>query len=349
MNGTRTILLMLHLLGAILQGDAWADEERWVTFAGDTLGESPGRGRHVVLVAGDEEYRSEETLPQLARILSQHHGFKCTVLFSQTDGEIDPDNRGNIPGLALIADADLLVLFLRFRRLPDEDMAHIVRHVELGKPLIGIRTATHAFNYEGESTSPHASWSWTSKEWPGGFGRQILGETWVRHHGHHGQESTRGIVRAGAESHPIMRGVVDVWGPTDVYGIRDLPADATIILEGSVRAGMTPKAPAVEGAKNQPRIPVLWTRERPLADGQGAQRIVCSTMGAAADFASAGLRRALVNSCYWAMGLEKHIDPSLSVDLVGEFKPTMFGFGGFVRGVRPADHAWPRPTAPSSE
>ena len=208
-------------------------------------GEGPGRGLNIVLVAGDEEYRSEEALPQLARILSVHHGFRSSVLFSQNDqGEIDPDNRQNIPGLHLIADADLVVLFLRFRRLSDKDMAYIVKYVESGKPLLGLRTSTHAFAYEDESTSLYASWSWNNSKWPGGFGRQILGETWVRHHGHHGHESTRGVIPEAVKDHPILRGVIDVWGPTDVYGIRDLPEDATVLLEGSVRDGMTPEAPA---------------------------------------------------------------------------------------------------------
>src|SRR5688572_5306802 len=100
-----------------------------LTYAG---GDGPGAGKHVVLVAGDEEYRSEEALPQLARILSVHHGFRCTVLFSidPATGAIDPDQRGSIPGLEALDTADLAVLFTRFRRLPDADMKHLVDYVE---------------------------------------------------------------------------------------------------------------------------------------------------------------------------------------------------------------------------
>ena len=109
-------------------------------------GEGPGKGKHVVLVAGDEEYRSEEMLPQLARILSKHHGFKCTVLFSlNAKGEIDP-KASNIPGLEALASADLMVLFVRFRHLPDDQMKHLADYVDAGKPVLGIRTATHAFS-----------------------------------------------------------------------------------------------------------------------------------------------------------------------------------------------------------
>ena len=316
-----------------------ADPVTWVEYAGS---KGLGSGKHIVLIAGDEEYRSEEALPQLARILSVRHGFRCTVLFSTNEkGEIDPNASGCIKGLEALEIADLMVLFTRFRRLPDADMKHIVDYVEAGKPLIGIRTATHAFAYEDGSESPYARWHWSNKEWPGGFGRQILGETWVNHHGHHGQESTAGVIPEAAKSHPILRGVEGVWGPTDVYGIRELPEDATVLLEGSVLAGMEPTSPPVEGAKNSPRIPIMWTRARSMDDG-AKQRIVASTIGAAVDLESEGLRRAFVNSCYWAMGLEERIPERSDVDIVGEYEPTMFGFGKFRVGVLPADHSWPK-------
>jgi len=317
-----------------------------LTYAG---GVGPGSGKHVVLVAGDEEYRSEEALPQLARILAAQHGFRCTVLFSMdpATGVIDPDKREHIPGLAALDGADLLVLFTRFRRLPDADMKHIVDYVERGQPLIGIRTATHAFAYESDSKSPYARWSWDSTEWPGGFGRQILGETWVSHHGKHGAESTRGVVPDVVKSHPILRGVRDVWGPTDVYGIRDLPKDATVILEGSILANMEPTSIAVDDARNSPRMPLAWIRER--AQGSGpkkgtVQRIACSTIGASIDLPSRDLRRLFVNLAYWCTGLEGQIAAEPKAEIVGTFAPTMFGFGTFTRGVKPADFVLPTPT-----
>ncbi len=162
--------------------------------------QGPGNGKHIVLVSGDEEYRSEEGLPQLAKILAKRHGFKCTVLFAidPDDGTINPNQSDNIPGLEALDSADLLVMLIRFRDLPADQMKHIVDYVESGKPVIGLRTATHAFAPEG---GPYARWGWQSKEWDGGFGRQVLGETWINHHGHHGKQSTRGIIahrRAGA-------------------------------------------------------------------------------------------------------------------------------------------------------
>src|SRR3954452_19648441 len=145
----------------------------WIGYEGAA---GPGKGKHVVLVSGDEEYRSEEALPQLARILARRHGFKCTVLFAinPRDGTIDPNRNDNIPGLEALEKADLLVLFTRFRNLPDNQMKHVVRYVESGRPVIGLRTATHAFNLSGKSAY--------AKKWPGGFGRAVLGENWVAHH-----------------------------------------------------------------------------------------------------------------------------------------------------------------------
>src|SRR5271167_1524841 len=103
---------------------AHAQENPWVVYSG---GDGPGKGKHIVLVSGDEEYRSEEALPQLGKILAKHHGFKCTVLFAidPKDGTINP-NVSDIPGLEALRTADLLVLFTRFRNLPDEQMKHLV-------------------------------------------------------------------------------------------------------------------------------------------------------------------------------------------------------------------------------
>ena len=311
-------------------------------------GMGPGAGKHVVLVAGDEEYRSEEALPQLARILSVQHGFRCTVLFSidPATGAIDPDKRESIPGLEALDTADLLVLFTRFRRLPDADMKHVVDYVERGKPILGIRTATHAFAYEADSKSPYASWSWDSKAWPGGFGKQVLGETWVSHHGKHGTESTRGIVPDAVRSLPILNGVVDVWGKTDVYGIGALPSDATVILEGSILESLDPAAKAVADPRNAPRMPIAWIRLRTLDSGPkkgSVQRIACSPIGASIDLPSRDLRRLFVNLAYWCTGLESQIAAEPKADLVGTFEPTMFGFGAFRRGMKPSDFAMPTP------
>lgn len=301
--------------------------------------EGAGRGRHVVLVSGDEEYRSEETLPQLAKILAERHGFKCTVLFAidPDDGTINPNQSDNIPGLEALRDADLLVLFTRFRRLPEEQMKELVDYIESGRPIIGMRTATHAF--DNKAGEPYSRYSWQSKEWEGGFGRQVLGETWINHHGKHGIQSTRGIIAPGQESHAILRGIDDgdIWGPTDVYGVRlPLPGDSVPLVLGQVLEGMQQNDPPVEGRQNDPMMPIAWTKTYTGAAGKPA-RVFTTTMGASQDFASEGVRRLLVNACYWAVGLEEQIPQRSDVAIVGTFEPSPFRNNGFRAGVRPAD------------
>jgi hypothetical protein len=294
--------------------------------------------KRIVLVSGDEEYRSEEGLPQLAKILSARHGFDCTVLFAidPADGTIQPNLRTNIPGLEALDSADLMVMLLRFRDLPDQQMKHIVDYVESGRPIVGMRTATHAFDLKSSPT--YRRYSWNSKEWDGGFGRQVLGETWIDHHGKHGVQSTRGILAPGAQDHPILRGIRDgdIWCPTDVYQVRlSLPGDSRALVLGQVLEGMRPGDAPAEGKANDPMLPVAWVKTYTGAQGKTA-RVFTTTMGASQDLLSEGVRRMLVNACYWALALEAHLPAKTNVDLVGEYHPLPFGFNGYRRGVKPA-------------
>lgn len=317
----------------------------WVVYEG-TVG--PGKGKHVVFLSGDEEYRSEEGLPQLARILAYRHGFKCTVLFSvNKKGEIDPEVKDNEPGLEALDTADLCVTLLRFREWPDKAMSRFVDYYRSGKPFIALRTSTHAFDYRDGSSSPFAKFDWNGKEWPGGFGRYVLGETWVSHWGVHGQQATRGVITANTAKNPILRGVDDVFGTTDVYEAAP-PTDVDVLLRGQVLSGMSPTDPPATGGKktfsgkvqglNEPMMPIVWTRQHKNGEGKVNKVLTC-TMGAATDLLNEGLRRLLVNGAYWAVGLESKIPRRANVDLVGTYTPSNFGFGGFRKGVRPSDLA----------
>src|SRR5947209_2434142 len=223
---------LLPLLALLLPLSTFADPQ-WVTY--------PGPGKHIVLISGDEEYRSEEGLPQLARILSQRHGFDCTVLFSVNPGtgEIDPKFVGNIPGIEALDSADLMIILTRFRDLPDEQMKHVDDYLKAGKPVIGLRTATHAFNMD--KGKPYARYGYNyqgdEKQWSQGFGRLVLGETWISHHGNHKNESTRALFAPGAQGSPLLNGIKDgeIWCPSDVYGVRlPLPGDSKPLLLGQV-------------------------------------------------------------------------------------------------------------------
>lgn len=309
-----------------------AAQPQWVTYEG---GKGPGQGRHIVFVVGDQEYRSEESMPQLARILARHHGFKTTVLLPihRVTGEIDPMTMDNIPGLEALAGADLMVIFTRFLELPDEQMRHIIDYTNSGKPIVGLRTATHAFNYRMRKDSPYARYSWNSKDPAGGWGRQVLGETWINHYGAHEKESTRGEIVEGMRSHPILRGVKDLWGPSDVYGLTTLPEDVEPLVMGVVLTGMNPSDPPHPSKRP---VPVAWTRTYQGASGKPS-RVFTTTMGHAGDLHNEGFRRLLVNACYWGLGMESRIPRKSKVELVGEYKPNPIHPKKHKTGIRPAD------------
>lgn len=313
-------------------------DDLWVTYQGK---DGPGKGKHIVLVSGDEEYRSEEALPQLGKILAKHYGFKCTVLFAidPKTGIINPNVNNNIPGLEALKSADLMVISTRFRNLPDEQMKHIADYVEAGKPIVGMRTATHAFNISGSKTFEKYHWQ-AKGEWEGGFGRYVLGETWISHHGNHGSQATRGILASEAKDHPILTGVKDgdVFGLTDVYGVRlPLPGDSKPLILGQVVDGMKfDDKPFTGGKKNDPMMPVAWVKSYKTDGGIG--RVFATTMGASQDLQFAGTRRLLVNACLWTAGMGSKISEKSKVDLVGEYNPSPFKFVKDWKGTtRPAD------------
>ncbi|HVX14352.1 MAG TPA: PVC-type heme-binding CxxCH protein [Pirellulales bacterium] len=321
--GLRAACLLAAFLFPLISTRPASAADSWLSFPGQ---DGPGKGKKIVLVSGDEEYRSEEALPMLAKILSRRHGFNCTVHFAidPQSGIIDSNNQNNIPGLEQLDDADLMIIATRFRELPDDQMKHVVDFVNAGKPVIGLRTATHAFNYS-KKDSPYVDWGFSSSKWPGGFGQQILGDTWISHHGNHGHEATRGIVNEKQKDNPVLRGVSDVFGQTDVYGIKNLTPDASILLYGQVVAGMKPTDPPVAGEKNNPMMPVAWLKPYTAPSGKKGQAF-CTTMGASIDFTSEGLRRLIVNAAYYLTGLGEKITGQADVALVGKFEPSFFGF-----------------------
>jgi type 1 glutamine amidotransferase len=250
------------------------------------------------------------------------------VLFTvdPKDGTVNP-NINNIPGLEALKTADLMVIFTRFLNLPDDQMQHVVDYLAAGKPVVGLRTATHAFNIPAKSKFAKYSWNSGAEDYKQGFGKQVLGETWVNHHGAHGKEGTRGIPASGEEKHPILRGFKpgEIFGTTDVYTVNLPLSGCTPIVMGEVTETLKPDSPAVKGKKNDPMMPVAWTRTYP-GDGGKTGRVFTTTMGASQDLEFEGTRRMIVNGCLWALGLEEKIPARTNVDLVGEFKPTRFYF-----------------------
>lgn len=272
---------------------------------------------HVVLIAGDEEYRSEETMPMLAKILSQRHGFRCTVLFSLGPDDaayIDPNNQAGLRGLDALATADLMIIGTRFRSPAAEEAQYITDFLNRGKPVIGLRTATHAFQGEGSFGSlPYSD-----------FGLKILGETWVSHHGKHKVQGARSIVEKGMHEHLILNGVEEIFCPSDVYGVTHLDSSDKVLLRAAVTESLDPSSANVQGSQNEPLQAFAWLHqyERPSGDGQGMA--FCTTGGASVDFVDEDLRRLVVNAAYFLT--ERDVPRQAEVEFVDPFYPSFYGF-----------------------
>lgn len=290
--------------------------------AADTLVFAPANAndsaKHVVLVAGDEEYRSEESLPMLAKILSQKHGFRCTVVFALgPDGAdyIDANNQQGLRGLDALQSADLMIIATRFRQPDPEQAGHIAAFLNAGKPVIGLRTATHAFR-GGQKLGESLTYD--------NFGLKILGEQWVSHHGGHKTEGARGVIEHGAETHPILNSVRDVFAPSDVYGVIHLTDADKILMRGAVTASLDPKSENVDDKRNQPMQPLAWLHSYQSPDGKVTGHSFCTTAGASVDFVSEDLRRMVINAALHLTG--RDIPAKADVDYVDPFYPSFYGF-----------------------
>jgi type 1 glutamine amidotransferase len=196
-----------------------------------------------------------------------------------------------------------------------------------------LRTSTHAFNYVKHKDSPYAKYSFNNKEFDGGYGRQVFGETWINHYGRHQQESTRGLIAEGMENHPIVKGIDDIWGESDVYELTTLTGDSKPLIMGQVLSGMDPKDKPNPDKK---LVPVAWTKTYTGEQGKTA-RVFATTMGHSFDFKNEGFRRLLVNACYWALGMEDKIPAKSNVDFVGRYDPNKIGMGKQKKGLKPSD------------
>jgi hypothetical protein len=201
-------------------------------------------------------------------------------------------------------------------------MKEILDYTNSGRPIIALRTSTHPFHFQTHSESRYAKYSYDSKEIPGGFGRLVFGETWINHYGAHQKQSTRGLIVPGMRDHPILRGVHDLWGESDVYEVKSLSGDSQPLVMGQVLSSMSPDSPPDPSKK---LMPVAWVKTY-TGDSGKPDRIFTTTMGHARDFLNPGFRRMVVNACYWAVGLEKKISPSANVELAGPYEPHPIGF-----------------------
>ena len=257
MNPIHGLFALLLAFSCALAANA---DQKWITYQPP---KGKANGKKIVMIAAGWEYRAEEGLTMLAKILSQKHGFTCTVLFAinKEDGTIDPNTADNIPGLEMLAEADMLVMLgmdARVARFTDENISS--NTLNPGKPILAFRCTVLAFKNLEKRGSPYANYDLESSTGSGGFGGLVLGERWRGHHGHHAVESTRGVVNGRYRNHPILKGVAgDIWGPTDVYQIDYLPEDAVVLAYAQVLKGMKPDDPP---NFHKPVMPMVWAWER---------------------------------------------------------------------------------------
>jgi len=297
----------------------------------------PGLGKSIVFIATDHEYRGEESLPALARILARHYGFTCTVIWALDENDHIHPGSSNIKGLKVLEKADLMVIFTRFSDFPDEEMQHIDNYLERGGPVIGLRTSTHAFKNSGNANWEHYGYNYKGehKAWHGGFGKLILGETWVGHYGKNHKQASKLILEETQKEHPILSGVDEAWAQCGGYKAFPEKMNATVLARGRILKGMTPNA---EPDLTKQDLPVAWIRQYKLESGASG-RVFTTTHGASEDLLSDGFRRMIINAGLWAVGLEDDIDANNNIDFVGPYKPSTFNFRGYKANVKPSDLA----------
>jgi len=289
---------------------------------------------HIVFVTGDEEYRSEESMPMLAAILKRELGAKVTVCYAlDADGTINPNRHDHIQGLEALKTADLMVVFTRYRELPKHQAELITDYAESGKPMIGFRTSTHAFMYKTDSSMMHLN-----NEWPA----KIFGQQWIVHHGHFqdGNAPLTSVYFTSEAKTPILNGVRPFQAYSWLYHVQGgdwkLSGPVNPILEGrSLRS-----THQLEGnlAKYPITQPVAWTKTYTGAKGKVA-RVFFTTLGHPYDFKDTSMRKLALNGIYWALGLEKRIPKEgVNADFARPYEPNNSGFGDkFKKGLRPAD------------
>ena len=273
---TTLIAMTLWILPVLLSAD------------GAQQGPPARRVPHVVFVTGDHEYHSEITMPMIARILQEKHGMKCTVLYAvnPATGQRDPQYEKNIRGMEALHTADLIVLFLRYRDLPDDEFRMFLDYLESGRPIVALRTSTHAFRFAPDNYN---------SKWNDGFGYEVLGQKWISHHGHDSSTNVYTMLK----DHPILRGVAPKFHCTSwLYEVMPLHGDCVPLALGAAVKGDQPSE-KIFGTPN----PVAWTKT------YNGARVFYTSLGHPKDFDNDSVRRLLVNGIYWALGMENRIPP----------------------------------------
>ena len=281
----------------------------------------------IVFVTGDEEYRSEESMPMLAKLAERELGARTQVLYAvDSAGYVNPNVNDNIPGLEILDSADMMVAFLRWRALPADQAKYITDFAESGKPMVGFRTSTHTFKYpEGDPLEK------LNNDWP----TAVWGQQWIVHHGHfddgHDPLTEVMLAESPGANKEILNGVEPFPAYSWLYhvdgGEWSLNEKAQVLLKGK---SLRSKQEAAGKLDQYPiENPVAWTN-----DYKGA-RVFFTTLGHPYDWKNDNMRRLALNGMAWAMQREV---PSSGYDatLIGAYDPNNSGFGDkFKTGLRP--------------
>lgn len=278
---------------------------------------------HVVFVTGDEEYRSEESMPMLAGLVKRELNAKVTVCYAlDSAGFIAPNRTDHIEGLEALETADLMVIFTRYRTLPANERQYIVDYVESGKPIVGFRTATHAFKYKNDSSLIFWNDAWPTK---------VFGQQWIVHHGHFddGRNPLTEIKQIEGQQHPILNGFESFKAYSWLYhvdgGDWKLYGDSKPFLIGR---SLKSKHEMEGNLKMYPiENPVAWTKTYTGSAGKTA-RVFFTTLGHPYDFKIPTVRKIALNGIYWALGKENDIPKKgANVVLDTPYEPSNSGFG----------------------
>lgn len=287
----------------------------------ETIEEKTENKPHIVFVTGDEEYRSEESMPMLASIAKRELNAKVSVCYAlDSTGIIDPNRLDHISNLEVLKDADLMVIFTRFRQLPEEERNYISNYVESGKPIVGFRTATHAFNYDDPSLE------YWNNEWP----TKVFGQQWITHHGHF-DDGKFPVTNISAidSSNAILNGFKPFKAYSWLYhvdgGDWSLYGDSTPILQGH----STKSQHEIDGNLDKFPLtnPVAWTKSYTGSSGKKA-KVFFTTLGHPYDFKLPEVRKIAMNGIFWALGKENEIpENGVDVTLARPYEPNNSGFG----------------------
>ena len=312
-----------------------------------------GNGKHIVFIANDHEYRSEQTCPAMAKILAKRFGFRCTVLFGIDESGRIKAGDAPVPGMEALKDADLLFFFTRFMQLPDDQVDLLVDYFELGGPVVGLRTSTHCFNGQKGKWSK-LNFNYEGDDYRGGLGEQIFGNTWhdkrgQSHYGPNHQKGSLVVPVSDSVEHPILKGVEPIHSWCGAYKSQT-PSDATEILHVQV---LNKLAPGSKADADKPLVSAGWTRKFYVAPSglKKEARVAYVSFGASEDLLDGNARRCLVNACLWAIGLENKIESNSNVDLVGSYHPSPFSMGTlFFQDVFPSElSSWESQVMPAGK